>query len=162
MSRRADPARDRALVEAYNSGVPLGRIAAEYGLKVESVRVTAARAAKRSGVVARRPKRERALVAVPVAPRWFERPSPGRMRSAVDRALAGSGSVESAPVPAELARDLADLVDSARERQDPKLWLAASARLEALLSRMLGSGPTPAPVDPRSDPIGDALGSGPE
>lgn len=93
----------------------------------------------------------------PEVVRWFERLTPGRTRRAVDRMFADLG--ENAPLSAELARDLADLVDSARERQDPKLWLAAAGRLEQVLGR-IPRGADSGPAGP--DPISDALGSGPE
>ena len=74
-------------------------------------------------------------------PAWFPAPR-GKLgahrttRAAVDAVLEGLGSRGAALVTADLARSAADLVDSARARQDPRLWLTASARLEDLLKRL--------------------------
>lgn len=40
------------------------------------------------------------------------------------------------PVLVEVARSTADLVDTAKRRQDPRQWLSASARLVSVLDRL--------------------------
>lgn len=67
---------------------------------------------------------------------WFATRSrrPGPMRAAVELVLVDPGRFD--PVQAELVRSAADLVDSAKRAQDPRLWLTASERL----SRLLGLG----------------------
>ena len=57
-------------------------------------------------------------------------------RLAVDELLDELDLAGLPAVTADLARSAADLVDAARARQDPKLWLTAAARLEALLAKL--------------------------
>lgn len=64
-----------------------------------------------------------------------------RMRCAVESMLAELTLSGSQLVTAELARSAADLVDSARSAQDPRLWLQASTRLEKLLGQLQGRAP---------------------
>ena len=61
-----------------------------------------------------------------------------RVRCAVESMLEELCPVGSQLVTAELARSAADLVDSARSAQDPRLWLQASTRLEKLLGQLQG------------------------
>ena len=67
-------------------------------------------------------------------------------RLAVDELLDELDLAGLPAVTADLARSAADLVDAARARQDPKLWLTAATRLEALLGKL-----TTAPVRARTD-----------
>lgn len=83
------------------------------------------------------------------------------LETALDgRILAGMEAITAA-----IARDAADLVDSARRQQDPKLWLSASARLLALVGQMDGrpAGDVGGGGDESGEPddLADALGSGP-
>lgn len=73
-------------------------------------------------------------------PAWFAVRSrkAGPTRAAVDSVLAGSDDFD--PILAELARASADLTDSAKRAQDPRLWLSASSRLLAVRSRLVGDG----------------------
>lgn len=153
---------DRALVAAWNSGVPVEQIAEARGVLPRSVPQAVRRASRRCGVGLSRPRAPLGGVVPAAEDRWFERVNPGRCRAAVELALLGADLAGSRRITAELVRDVADLCDSARERQDPKLWLAASRQLGSLLGQ-LGL-VTPAAASPESDPdeIGDALGSGPE
>ena len=67
-------------------------------------------------------------------------------RLAVDELLDELDLAGLPAVTADLARSAADLVDAARARQDPKLWLTAATRLEVLLGKL-----TTAPVRARTD-----------
>ena len=67
-------------------------------------------------------------------------------RLAVDELLDELDLAGLPAVTADLARSAADLVDAARARQDPKLWLTAATRLEVLLAKL-----TTAPVRARTD-----------
>lgn len=75
---------------------------------------------------------------VPKTPPWFRTRGgqPGPTRKALDEALAEADLGGSRLVTAELARGAAELVDSARRAQDPRLWLSASQRLTALVGRL--------------------------
>lgn len=60
-------------------------------------------------------------------------------RRAVEQLLEDLGDLDgTGAVMADLARGAADLVDAARARQDPRLWLSASAKLEQLLAKLPG------------------------
>ena len=61
-----------------------------------------------------------------------------RVRCSVEAMLEELRPAGSQLVTAELARSAADLVDSARSAQDPRLWLQASTRLEKLLGQLQG------------------------
>ena len=74
-----------------------------------------------------------------------------------------------AAVRAEIALDLADLVDGARIRQDPARFMQAVAKLESVLSRLPGEVEGVRHVDAAdagegdgSDPLAEILGAGPE
>lgn len=69
---------------------------------------------------------------------WFAVRSrrPGPTRAGIDEFLSGLGEFD--PVLAELARATADLTDSAKRAQDPRLWLSASARLLTIRARLVG------------------------
>ena len=71
----------------------------------------------------------------------------GPTRAGVEELVAEQVGLD--PVLVELARSTADLTDSAKRAQDPRLWLSASGRLTVILAR-LGVG--------RSD--GDVAASG--
>lgn len=79
-------------------------------------------------------------------PLWSERRRPGPVRVVVDRALRDSELVGLRAVWAELARDAADLVDSARRLQDARLWATATDRLTGLLARAVPGDGGDAPV----------------
>ena len=53
------------------------------------------------------------------------------------RHVASLLSEKASDMRADLARDLADVVDSARREQDPRLFLSASSRLSAVLAELL-------------------------
>ena len=102
--------------------------------------------------------------------RWFRvgnsaRRRPGETAQAVADQLA---SVSIDPVRASLARDAADLVDSARRAQDPVRWAAAADRLLRWLGppAVGGSGDDVARESAVAGDGGDelavALGAGPE
>ena len=67
---------------------------------------------------------------------WFATRSrrPGTTRAELEEMLASSADLN--PIMVELARSAADLVDSAKRSQDPRLWLSASARLVGVLGRL--------------------------
>ena len=76
-----------------------------------------------------------------------------------------------ADMQADLARDLADVVDAARREQDPRLFMAASGRLAAVLAglgvaaRLVGGGEIDEPkLDAGELPPGlaEVLGAGPD
>lgn len=72
--------------------------------------------------------------------RWFRQRERSRVRQPGPTARAVEDRLASAaidPIRAELARDAADLVDSARRQQDPRLWSSAADRL---LKYLGGSG----------------------
>lgn len=77
----------------------------------------------------------------PKPTRWFPA-NRGRIgaarttRLAVEEALEGLELAGGQQVTADLARGAADVVDAARTAQDPRLWLAASTRLEILLAKL--------------------------
>lgn len=94
--------------------------------------------------------------------------TPGPARRALETALVGRNLTGIEAVTAAIARDAADLVDSARRQQDPRLWLSASGRLLALAGQLDerppavpddGGGDRAEPDDP--DGLGAALGTGP-
>lgn len=104
-------------------------------------------------------------------PRFFRTPraKPGSTRAALDLALTDRDLSGFDGITAEIARGAADLVDSARTAQDPKLWLSASGRLLALvgqLDRRPGTVPDDGGGDRdddggEPDELADALGAGP-
>lgn len=67
---------------------------------------------------------------------WFavRKRRPGPAREQLEELLEESGDLN--PIMVEMARSAADLVDSAKKAQDPRLWLSASARLVAILGRL--------------------------
>lgn len=67
---------------------------------------------------------------------WFalRKRAPGVTRAELERMVGASSDLN--PIMVEMARSAADLVDSARKAQDPRLWLSASARLMAILGRL--------------------------
>ena len=69
-------------------------------------------------------------------------------------------------VRAEIALDVADLVDGARIRQDPGRFLSAVGKLESLLGRLpvegVSSGEPVESVEDVPDPLAVVLGAGPE
>lgn len=73
-------------------------------------------------------------------------------------------------VTAELALDVADLVDGARAKQDPARYLSAADRLERLLAKLAvddrsggvpDGGPGAGEIGDESDPLAGIVGSGP-
>lgn len=103
-------------------------------------------------------------------PRFFRtsRAKPGPARVALDSALDGRELSGIEAVTAAIARDAADLVDSARKAQDPRLWLSASQRLLGLVAQLdQRAGAVPddgaAAGDEPDDPggLGAVLGAGP-
>lgn len=91
----------------------------------------------------------------------------GPVRREVDKALRQADLSGPRAITAELARTVADLVDSAKREQDPRLWLTASSRLTALLGQ-LGIGRLVVDGDDGGGGSGDVggladvLGAGPE
>lgn len=103
---------------------------------------------------------------------WFRTRGgkPGPTRKALDTALDAQELTGLDLVTAEIARAAAELTDSARQAQDPRLWLASSQRLLTLVSKIrpAGDGATgpvggadlgDEPVEP--DGLESALGAGP-
>ena len=83
-------------------------------------------------------------------PVWSARRRSGPTREALDAAILARGVAPGLELVASLARDAADLADSARRAQDPRLWLAAAARLLGLAERLgvaASVGPVGAPGD---------------
>lgn len=102
----------------------------------------------------------------PKTPPWFRTRGgqPGPTRKALDEALSSADLGGSRLVTAELARGAAELVDSARRAQEPKLWLSASQRLTLLVGRLgLDDDRGPGPGDDvgDADELESVLGSGP-
>lgn len=112
-------------------------------------------------------------ISQPTKVRWFATRArkPGPARAALDQALADRPDLPgSRRIVAELARSAADLTDSARRQQDPRLWLSAAQRLLGLVAQLgLDASAVPGESgDDRGDgdggiPAGlaDALGAGP-
>ena len=72
-------------------------------------------------------------------PAWRGRLAAHRTaRRALEALLDGMALDGPAAVIADLARGTADLVDSARRLQDPRLMLAATVRLDALVGKLAG------------------------
>lgn len=74
-------------------------------------------------------------LAEPLVTVFFPIVDHGRTWSEVDGYLAESKPTGRDAILADLARDAADAVDSARREQDPRLWLAASQRLMILIDK---------------------------
>lgn len=78
----------------------------------------------------------------PAVPPFFPANRGGKLaatrttRAAVEQLLSDTDLDRAGQVTADLARSAADLVDASRKAQDPRLWLATSARLEQLLAKL--------------------------
>ena len=93
----------------------------------------------------------------------------GPVRRQVQAMVAGMDLAGIDAVRAEIALDVADLVDGARIRQEPARFLQAVAKLEAVLARLPGEVEGVRHVDAAdagegdgSDPLAEILGAGPE
>ena len=64
------------------------------------------------------------------------------------------------PVLVEVARSTADLVDTAKRRQDPRQWLSASARLMSVMDRLGLTGEHHGDVAESGEPGGVSLLAG--
>ena len=64
------------------------------------------------------------------------------------------------PVLVEVARSTADLVDTAKRRQDPRQWLSASARLMSVMDRLGLTGEHHGDVADSGEPGGVSLLAG--
>ena len=98
-------------------------------------------------------------------PAWFAVRSrkPGPLRAGLE-AIA-LDRVDLDPVLLEMARSTADLADSAKRAQDPRLWLSASGRLMVLMGRLgVSDDGDPAPAGGADDipDLADVVGSAPE
>lgn len=112
---------------------------------------------------------------MPTVPRsaWWRQnrgSRPGPVLKATREAMAGRTFAGSRRITAELALDVADLVDGARKLQDPSRYLAAADRLERLVEKLELGDVAGAGDDGRAgageaadepDPLAGIVGAGP-